>query len=653
MAETADEKLRSLLEKYNVKIEDPPESEIDTLSGHKSKKKTHHAQKPKHSNTGQATDDELRENPPPFNYYNSYDGTIVLAGQKYYHQQNKNIHCPVLTDAEWANKCERFDYYDWVTNPKTGIKEWLRVNQPAHLTKLDQRLMDLMNKYDRLLVLVHRGSRKSTNMLRRAKRAILDRAETVVYFSCAGTNVEEYSESIRAELVDAPILRVYGNVIDSKRTNSKTKMFWLHQTDKRQPGLSVGTAEGKTRMGTHPDKIFLDDVVREEADTSKVQQKNLRRWWTKQVLPMAKANTQFVVVGTVKGLDDLYGQIVEDPTFTVYKIPAIEEFPNGGQREPSPKIDDFRWYCAYERNEFGKNILKGIANIQGGSVSNDEFDMENWAKPGRIQYYKDDNPELGYDYTRMSMQEFLMRKMSIGDEAFESEYQMNPVSMKEGYLKFKNLRWFDEFDPELPPKQYRFQNTHAMLDQAFGDGQNQLGDWNALSIVDEYDGEYFILDIIIWRGGGYQMKKEMIRNTRKKYPFIKSFGVEAGYMQSEDVRQLQADLPEFNVKPVFQERRKPKDEDGVESPKIAIDFVNSDIPVAKRAKVLRIADQWKIKLELSKVWIFSGINQEAVSQFKMQWSFPKCNKFDIIDSIGSCFELCGEGSIANFFWLSG
>jgi len=129
--------------------------------------------------------------------------------------------------------------------------------------------------------------------------------------------------------------------------------------------------------------------------------------------------------------------------------------------------------------------------------------------------------------------------------------------------------------------------------------------------------------------------------------------VEAGYMQSEDVKQLQNDLPDLNIKPIYQERRKPKDEDGIEGPKIAIDFVNSDIPVAKRAKVLRIADQWKIKLELERVWIFSGINQESISQFKLQWGFPKCQKFDIIDSVGSCFELCGEGSVANFFWLHG
>lgn len=649
MAESPEAKLKALMQKYNVETDILSEEPTKTLASHK--KKTHHAQKAKPADGG-ASDDELKDNPPPFNYYNSYEGYMMVAGEKVYHGNN-GIQAPVLTDAEWATKCERFDYYQWVVNEKTHLKEWTKVNQPAHLTKLDQRLMDLINKYDRILILVHRGSRKSTNMLRRAKRVILDKGETVVYFSCAGTNVEEYSESIRSELTDPPILRAYGNVIDPKRTNSKTKMFWIHQTEKRLPGLSVGTSEGKTRMGTHPDYIFLDDVVREDADTSKVQQKNLRRWWSKQVLPMAKSNTQIVVVGTVKGMEDLYGVIAEDPTFTVFKIPAIEEFPNGGQREPSPTIDDFRWYCVYEKNEFGKNILKGIANIQGGVVSNDEFDMENWAKKGRIQYYLQDKPELGYDGTRMSLQEFLIRKISMGDEAFESEYQMNPVAMKEGYLKFKNLRWFDEYDPDLPQRQYRFQNTNAMLDQAFGDGQASNSDWNALSIVDEVDGQYFILDILIWRGGGYTQKKEMIKGIKQKYPFIRSIGVEAGYMQSEDVKQLQNDLPDLNIKPIYQERRKPKDEDGIEGPKIAIDFVNSDIPVAKRAKVLRIADQWKIKLELERVWIFSGINQESISQFKLQWGFPKCQKFDIIDSIGSCFELCGEGSVANFFWLHG
>jgi hypothetical protein len=257
--------------------------------------------------------------------------------------------------------------------------------------------------------------------------------------------------------------------------------------------------------------------------------------------------------------------------------------------------------------------------------------------------------------------------MEIGVDAFESEYQMNAVNLKQGYLGFQSLRLFNwetvndyGFD-----KKWILGNVCAFFDQAFGD--SNFADKNCIAVLGENDGSYFILDLLVWRGGNVFTKIEMIKYIYARHPYLQTFGVEADETNAEDTRTIQEYLPDLPIEPIYQNRANDDDngEGGVHLAKVVIANMN-EIPVAKRSKVMRIINQFSSMLPAGKLYQLQGIGRDQLDlmskmgdkwinpldEFRAQWSFPFCKKFDVIDAIGSAKAICqkGGGNLKGFIW---
>jgi hypothetical protein len=607
---------------------------------------------------------------PPWTGYNSWEGSLTVdpwgVNPIVYRDQQVKLdrtkaNCPMKTDAKWAEDYEKFHYYKLIVE-KDGSYKYVKRLLPAHLNKFDLRVMDLLHKYQKLLILTFRGSHKSTNILRYIKRCIADMGKTVTYLSWSADLALDYANQIQDEFTtNKEMLRDYGFMINEDKGNRKAKMYFLSQNPSiRQPGLNTGSSQGKSVVGGHPDVIVADDPVGEEVEESKKLLKHVQRWWTKQILPMASESTQIVVAGTIKDANDLYAFIEKaNDGFHIEKIAAIKIWPNDGQMDSADRDDGVHWYYQeHIRSEDNQREIVGVYGLRGGEVGMDEFNMSKWGIPGRAQYFLDNDPKKGFDGNLMSMQEFLLIRRSIGKEAFASEYQMEVTNLVSGMLKFDRLQWFDWNSTGIPPKQVILKNVHSFFDMAFG--SSARSDKNVIATVGEYMGCYFIIDLEVWQGGGVTEKIRRIKEVKKKHPYTCRFGVEADFANSEDAITIKTyfdNNPSYNIfidKIEQNAFKRSKDEKELRDMGHAIiNFDSVDIPATKRSKASRIFNQWNVKLEYYKIWIFGGIATDALDEFRTQWGFPSIIRFDVLDAVGSCFDLCGDSNIDNFYCMSG
>jgi hypothetical protein len=185
--------------------------------------------------------------------------------------------------------------------------------------------------------------------------------------------------------------------------------------------------------------------------------------------------------------------------------------------------------------------------------------------------------------------------------------------------------------------------------------------------MSECEGNYYILDLLVWRGGNVFTKIEMIKWIAAKHPYIQVFGIEADEINAEDVRTIEEFLPNLPIEQVRQNKKDNLDEEGVSLTKIVISNL-SEIPSAKRSKVMRIINQFSAVLPAGKMFMLQGIGQDQmelmvrmgdrwinpIDEFKLQWSFPFCQKFDVVDAIGSAKEICQRtmGGVRNMIWIT-
>jgi len=568
--------------------------------------------------------------------YNSTLGTKVIAG--------KTVDAPVYDWSGWSFRYEKFEVEDEYGNITLV---------PPKINSLELRILHLMELHNKLLLLVFRGSRKSTNGMRFAKRKILDFGWSVCYGSGDVDLVVDYAIAIRQEFMEnKEILNDYGYILDDRAKNTQTKMFWLSQRQSagREPGLSVVTSpsstKGKSRIGGHPRLIMFDDIISDEVEGSAKMLKKISKWFWKAVRPMMKANTKFIVIGTMKDPEDIYAELEDRDTFHVEKIPAIYIYPNRGQEEPLYKPEKGKWY--YVRNKRSK--WAGVAGLVGGEVGFDEYNEDLWGWDGRVQYYLNDKPKNGYDGIRMSMQEFLLIRHEMGMTYFEYEYQLNAIPLTKGYLKWEAVKYFKPAELNLHKNIHLQQNCHAFLDQAFG-FRNEA-DLNCLGVMSESAGNFYLHDLWAWTGGGVNKKIQMIKAMADKYTdskrpnttFIKNIYIEADVTQTQDATEIKQALS-FNedgtkylpIEAYRQSGEKKAGKREIGSHKVVYQLPD-DINPKKRSKIIRILNEVDVPMQMGR--IFMSTELSAKRELNMSKTFPYCKKLDPLDVLGSLMHIC-------------
>lgn len=600
------------------------------------------------------TDQEIRDNPPEPTGYDSSEGTRIYNGKKYKHNElmpnGEKANCPKLNDDEWANLFEQFPFFYTVPNAD-GILEEFMEYRPAHLSELDLKFMGWLNKYQRVLIKAYRDARKSSNLQRKVKRLILDKHQSGVYYSSTTRKAKQFSQKIREQLKNnANILRYYGYVIDKDQGDRKEELFfkWQQGGANRDPGLSIASIEGSSAMGLHPDWIAIDDVCEEKVAGSDIKLETLIEWFTKQVVPMVTPTTKMFVVGTPKDPHDVYAYIEETKMYKVETLPAILIWPNGNQQKPGLQSDGSRWYYVEKQFSVGdKPIICGVGNLQGGLVSFNLYFQESWHNPGRIQYYLEDDPKNGLDHNRMAMQELLLRLKEMGRASFDSEMQMQTVKVGEGFLRFDELIQY--FNPNTWEGIGQLQQCAvAMYDQAFGN--SATADNNCVVICAKHDENLFILDAYLWKCalGGFLDKAQNLLRIFQQHPYLRTFGVEAGLMNSADWTNIQNTLQEYNIpfEPIYQNNyTTTRDEEEGKQKLANFEFDASlNIKASKKGKIQRIINQWSPRLSARRIFISELLDPEVMDEFNNEKTFPKCSKFDFIDACGSALDLADRQS---------
>lgn len=609
---------------------------------------------------------------PPYRAYNSQLGTITLTkGDKkftYHHGERmpdgKTAQCPKFSFYEHVKTYTRLIDYKKEIDPTTKQEYQIKVETPLELNSLQVQIANDFFQYRCLLVLVFRGFGKSTLGQEFSKEEIENWGKSLTYISKSSELTVDYANAIRNEFMINPrIKRDYGYLLDDERGNSKSKMFFMSQrgSASKEPGICIGTSDGKSTLGGHPEIIICDDIVDDDAANSDKERKRISRFFWKAIYPMLTPQSKIIVIGTMKHPKDLYNEIAERGMFKVIKIPAILEWPNHGQiLESDNEADPSRWGYVFTKSvdNFGKEVtlIGGVRNIEGGKASYDEYNKKLWKEAGRIQYYLENDPTKGIDKNRMAMQEFLLVRKAQGVAFFQSEYQLEAVSVEKGYLNFDAIWRFNFAELARPIQDDLDNNITAFYDQAFGTGNTV--DWNAIVVVSRSNlgsdlVKYYIRAIEVWKGGGVGKKVAMLRTLKQRFKKLEFIGIDAGQINSVDVLYIQNNCPDIPIHPVYEQQLDAERERlGITVEKV--NYVMEGVKPGKLSKCRRILNQLDSKMSNRQIGMANDISADGLTEWNAEQSFPFCDKFDVMDSTGMAVEMADRfNPITDFFWKHG
>lgn len=206
---------------------------------------------------------------------------------------------------------------------------------------------------ERLLVLAPRDHGKSEAVVTLAAwRICLDRNVRILMVS---ENLEQSearmkrvvqllgSERIQADWCSAP-QEGYGPFWKGKAPSSNILTVqraanWIDPTLK-----AIGY--GSALTGMHPDLILFDDIQSAEAANSPTERRKLREFVDGTVSPMLSRGGCWVVIGTRKHADDVYGYLMSKPTWGVVWDKAFVRMP-----DPSTYQMETRYNAELDREE--------------------------------------------------------------------------------------------------------------------------------------------------------------------------------------------------------------------------------------------------------------------------------------------------------------
>lgn len=379
-----------------------------------------------------------------------------------------------------GEKCEELNWHDWcekyltveIMDELRGELKVVSMCNPLHVDDL----LNLIDRYEGLLLLIARGHLKSTILQIYTIRNLCDYQKRFLYIGGSKDEVERYTENVRDQIKNNnDILLDYGYLPDSKRGDTKDALHLIStmgNSSNKDPHLNFASppsgSKGVSKLGGHPDVIIMDDIQDETvSDSERIRSKH-EDWLDRNILPMRKGKTKLIIAGTRKDYDDIYAYIKKKKFIPVLEKPAIIKFPNGtdyklvtrydgvkywegGQQDPIPDQEG-HWEYVYDIQEetignttITTEILNGVKGLIGGEVFWDEFRMSNWFI--RSIHYK--NPDGTWNKTLMSLQELLIEKQVLtadekkGKFSFWSEFMLDPVETKNKHFNIKNIKQYE------------------------------------------------------------------------------------------------------------------------------------------------------------------------------------------------------------------
>lgn len=258
----------------------------------------------------------------------------------------------------------------------------------------------------KLLVLAPRDHGKTEAAITYATRALcLDRNIRILWISESQNQSEKRMRRVVSLLRSTRITEDWttdpasGAGSFGSQEGWRSNMIYLERSRDSVDASLECIGAGGAVTGGHFDLILCDDIQDDKNTyTAGVRQKT-REWWRGTVSPMLSRGGAQIVIGTRKHHDDLFGHLIDDPTFRVVHDQAISSWP-----------DRYEYVRAEDEN--GREIITGV-DVEGGESL--------WPEERPLDY-------------------LLLERRAIGTRLFEREFQNNVTDESSAAFKMK---WLD------------------------------------------------------------------------------------------------------------------------------------------------------------------------------------------------------------------
>lgn len=481
--------------------------------------------------------------------------------------------------------------------------------KPHTWNSLQFEMFELWQKYRRLMIEVFRNGGKTMVGLAVNINQICENIDNNYFFMSesklkAARRVKAVGDVL---LTNKRIIADYGflphiNKYEGKRGTWKMDELKVKrnfsQTDATLTALSIESTEA---TGAHVAGITYDDIwsIKHQGNPQKYKDKFFS--WRDQELEGCLENAWEIYLLTRKGVTDVYKELEDSGLYMVYKKPA---FPDN--KYPS------NYEVNYLTTPSGKKVIESV------TVRSDDYKLS------------------CYDH-HVATADFLMfKKLKMRHSKFMSEYQLDPIPESGKYLDWKKLNWIEssrEWMAKKEKKKLRKRMVvHAFLDLATG--TSDRADFSALSVVGKFDNNWYFLQTYVKRGATDSDLVKMCRSAHREFsPLLSSIHVEADFHQSRMCRRLNKKTPFIILVPFMtrQEQRRIEKQNSGER--------KNDANLT--GKPLRIWRQIEPIMNGRQLWVNKQLRHKK--EFRDEWdSFPDCDHFDILDSLGNCISITNK-----------
>ena len=251
----------------------------------------------------------------------------------------------------------------------------------------------------------------------------------VLILSDSSDQAETFLGDIRSELEDNTAIREdFGDL--------KGDRFWTNAGFLTSTGIKVeGIGSGKKIRGRRhkqwrPDLILLDDIENDTNINTPEQRAKLANWFDKAVSSAGAGYTDILYVGTVLHYDSLLCKVMAKPDYRSVKYQAVVSW-----AEDTELWETWRQiYTDLENGEHQEDALRFFEDHRERMLMGTRVLWE-----AKNSYYK-----------------LMTIKVSLGDAAFNSEYQNDPLDPSACLFSEETTTFYDDDPPDFSDRRFAF-----------------------------------------------------------------------------------------------------------------------------------------------------------------------------------------------------
>ncbi len=471
------------------------------------------------------------------------------------------------------------DWYDYYIAPMMFRGE------STTLSRTQREINDFLDEHQHAMVQVFRKMGKTVLVIGRLTYAICENPEE--NFAVQSEIIDRSRDrvmAVRSHLMSNPLLIADYGYLPHDKLYHNTKALWKagefvikRDTIQTDPSLKALSWKDSKMLGGHFKGVLFDDPWSAKLEENNEQNKEKWfRWYDSTLVGSLEEDSWQHIVCTRKGLYDIYRELDDRGMFATFNRPAIIDYPSEIEYiKENKKIVDVKF-------------------SDDGKISDD-------------------------CNGRFSMRFFLMQKVQMSAEAWEMEYQLEPMPMKGRMFQWDNMEFYElpdlcKIKPGIIDANIR---VIGAMDMAFG--KSESAHYTALAILGAIRNDIYLIQAYIKKNTSKLDKAKMIDRAKEDYPSMRKVFIEADLQQSayiDELKQLTSSVKIEGVLSRHEQNILKKEESG-----------------NLTAKAVRIYSQLDEVVESGRFHIREDMRHfdELKKEFK---EFPKSKYDDLIDAIG-------------------